>query len=165
MVSGIFAGDPERLSLEAAFPDVGDLERRHRSLIAGAFRSKSPRRRHYSFRNGMGSLTEALAQRLGTAVRTNVRVAAISAGRNGSYLIEGDDPAGKPVTEVSARSVVVATPAAAAAGLIATLDPGLGRLFSSIESAPVVSASIATVLDCWGVCSLPPHSRAPRRPM
>ncbi len=68
MVSGIFAGDPERLSLEAAFPDLGALERRHRNLLAGFFQSKPAKRRYYSFRNGMGALTEALARHLGNSL-------------------------------------------------------------------------------------------------
>ena len=143
VVSGIFAGDPERLSLEAAFPDVGDLERKHRSLIAGAFTSKSPKRRYYSFRNGMGALTETLAQRLGTAVRTGVKALAIAAEGNGCYRIDCDGATGKPEFAVRTRSVVVGTPAAAAAGMMSALDPALGPLCRSIESAPVVSASMA----------------------
>lgn len=144
MVSGIYAGDPERLSLEAAFPDLYDLERKHRSLAVGAFKSKPAKRRHYSFRNGMGALTEALAQRLGTAVRTGINAVAIADEGNGCYRVDGVDAAsGKPALTVSARSVVVATPAAAAAPLMSTLDPPLGRLLRSIESAPVVSVSMA----------------------
>ena len=42
MVSGIFAGDPERLSLEAAFPDLGALERRHRNCWLGSSKASLP---------------------------------------------------------------------------------------------------------------------------
>jgi len=144
MIAGIFAGDPERLSLDAAFPDLGDLERKHRSLIAGAFKNKPAKRRHYSFRNGMGALTEALAQHLGTAARTGIKSVAILAEGNGCYRIDGDDAtSGGPALQVRAGSVVIATPAAAASEMMSALDPAFGRLFRSIESAPVVCASMA----------------------
>lgn len=144
MVSGIFAGDPERLSLEAAFPDLGALERQHRNLLAGVFQSKPAKRRYYSFRNGMGALTEALARRLGTAVRTGIQAVAIAAEGNGCYRIDSDDPTtGKRALQVQTRSVVIATPATLAAELVGSLDPVLAQMFRSIEGAPVVSAGLA----------------------
>jgi oxygen-dependent protoporphyrinogen oxidase len=116
VVSGVCAGDLERLSLDAVFPEIGTLERNYRSLAAGAFKNKPAKRHHYSFRNGMGALTEALAQRLGT---------------------------GGPIVQFRSGRVIIATPAAAAAEMMSTLDPAFGTLLGSIESAPVVTASMA----------------------
>lgn len=142
MVAGIFAGDPAQLSLAAAFPDLSDMERKHRSLVAGAFQHKPVKRRHYSFRNGMGSLTEALARHLGTAVRTGITAARIAAVKDGCYRIDCDDAVGGAV-QIFTRNVAIATPAPAVAELMSTLDPALVRLFQSIEYTPVVSASMA----------------------
>jgi oxygen-dependent protoporphyrinogen oxidase len=142
MVAGIFAGDPAQLSLEAAFPDLSEVERKHRSLVAGAFQIRPANRRHYSFRNGMGSLTEALAQHLGSAVRTGIRALRIAADANRCYRIDCDDPA-SGTCQVCTRSVVIAVPAPAAGELMSALDPTLVRLFRSIGFAPVVSASMA----------------------
>ncbi|NBD37590.1 MAG: protoporphyrinogen oxidase [Verrucomicrobia bacterium] len=73
LVSGIFAGDPDRLSLTHAFPKVWNLEQTYGSLIGGALRLRRHRRkagikpfksRLISFRDGLAELTAALAQPL-----------------------------------------------------------------------------------------------------
>jgi oxygen-dependent protoporphyrinogen oxidase len=144
MISGICAGDPERLSLDAAFPELGNLEQRHRSLAVAAFRKRPTARHHYSFRNGMGVLTEALTQRLGPAIRTGIKATAITAEGRGQYRIDCEDPTtGRQAPRVLAHSVIVAAPAAAAVAMMSALDPCLERLLGGIESAPVVTASLA----------------------
>jgi oxygen-dependent protoporphyrinogen oxidase len=92
----------------------------------------------------MGALTEALAQHVGSALRTGIKATAITADSSGHYRIDCEDPiSGKQALQVFARSVIIATPAAAAAEMMSALDPSLGPLFASIESAPVVTASLA----------------------
>jgi oxygen-dependent protoporphyrinogen oxidase len=143
MIAGICAGDPERLSLDAVFPDLGKLERKHRSLLAGAFGRKSARRHHYSFRNGMGALTEALSNRLGKVLHTGIKAVAVAADGNG-YRIDAEDSAnGTRVFQLRSRGVVIAAPAALAAGMMSTLSPALERLLAGIESASAVTAGIA----------------------
>ena len=39
-VSGIYAGDPERLSLRAAFPSLHDFEMKYGSVLRGAMKSR-----------------------------------------------------------------------------------------------------------------------------
>src|ERR1700689_1175047 len=39
--SGVYAGDPEKLSLKAAFPQVDQWERQHGSVLRGAMKSRS----------------------------------------------------------------------------------------------------------------------------
>jgi protoporphyrinogen/coproporphyrinogen III oxidase len=136
MVCGIYAGDPERLSLDATFPAVRDLERSHRRLVAGLFRSHPVKRSVYSFRNGMGTLTEALAGKLGSALRRGAKVAGISAGENAPYRIEFCEG-------VEASAVILAIPASVAAGLLKRLAPAAAQLLGSIRNAPVVSATLA----------------------
>jgi oxygen-dependent protoporphyrinogen oxidase len=168
MVAGVCAGDPERLSLDALFPTLGTLERKHRSLLAGAFGRKSPRRRHYSFRNGMGTLTEALASRLGPALRTGVKAVAIGADGRGGYRIGIEESNGAPEGQFKSRNVVIAVPATAAAGMMSTLDTAFGPLFGAIESAPAVTAGIAFSLGDFidgaprGYGLLRPHCQGTR---
>jgi protoporphyrinogen/coproporphyrinogen III oxidase len=135
MVSGIYAGDPERLSLDATFAAIRDLERAHSRLLVAAFLSKPARRLVYTFRNGMGTLTESLARRIGPALRTRVDVAGISARANGRYRIEGCDG-------IEARTVIFATAATIAGDIVKRLDPALARSLRSIRNAPVLSAGI-----------------------
>ena len=82
-VAGVFAGDPERLSVRHSFPLLAELERAHGSLVRGllakararrrlpeAERPPRPDPRPFSFRRGMQALPDALAAHLGEAVRT-----------------------------------------------------------------------------------------------
>lgn len=72
-VSGIYAGDPERLSIRYAFPRLWALENNHRSIILGTLairkgkhkniHSTSPTRT-ISFRDGLAGLPLALAASL-----------------------------------------------------------------------------------------------------
>src|SRR5262249_61224455 len=90
--SGIYAGDPERLSLRAAFPAIYKAEQRAGSVVRGMFReakaSKTSATANHrrpaliSLRPGNEALTSALAAKLGTRPRYNVAVRFIAkAGR------------------------------------------------------------------------------------
>src|SRR6266404_465477 len=74
-VSGIYAGDPERLSLRAAFPQLYEAEASAGSVIRGMRRvaksRKAPRERPtlLSFRNGNETLVQALAAKVGSRLR------------------------------------------------------------------------------------------------
>lgn len=63
MVAGIYAGDPETLSVRHAFPKLYQLEQDHGSFIRGAIakRKGGPRREILSFRDGLQTLTDRLA--------------------------------------------------------------------------------------------------------
>lgn len=90
-VSGVYAGDPERLSVSHAFPRLAALEREHgsiiRGMIAGAKRSRAartssgianPRATMVSFLDGMGTLPQAIADDLGAGtILRSTRVVAI----------------------------------------------------------------------------------------
>ncbi len=88
MVTGIFGGDAERLSVEAAFPRLVALEREHGSLIRGMIRRRraaraqgataggpgGPGGRLSSFPLGTQELVDALASRLGDRVALESRL-------------------------------------------------------------------------------------------
>jgi oxygen-dependent protoporphyrinogen oxidase len=136
MVCGVYAGDPEQLSLDATFPAIRGLERSHTRLVAGLLRSRPVARSVYSFRNGMGTLTESLASKLGSALRRDAKVAGITTRGNGRYRIEGCEG-------VEAQAVILATAAGVAAGLVKQVTPAAAHLLGTIRNAPVVSASLA----------------------
>lgn len=102
-VSGVYAGDAEKLSVLAAFPSLANLETGYgglfRGMVAkarGARRAKKSagavldkaaptRRRLVSFQSGMESLPASLASRLGEDLMTEVgdlRVGAAGRGSN-----------------------------------------------------------------------------------
>ncbi|MEL5848875.1 MAG: protoporphyrinogen oxidase [Candidatus Igneacidithiobacillus chanchocoensis] len=67
-VSGVYAGDPERLSLAASLPRLAQMEKEHGSLLGAALRGrrrKGSKSRLLSFAGGMQSLPQGIAVRLG----------------------------------------------------------------------------------------------------
>lgn len=73
MVGGIYAGNPDHLAVKYAFPKLWNLEQEHGSFIRGAFRKKAagPKTEIISFRDGLQSLPQRIAERLGNRVRFN----------------------------------------------------------------------------------------------
>src|SRR5213594_2641389 len=72
-VSGVYAGDPDRLSARSAFPILSDLERKHGSVLKGGLiasfrKTNKPRRprRLCSFRKGLQTLPRCLAGKIGS---------------------------------------------------------------------------------------------------
>lgn len=85
-VAGVFAGDPERLSLRHAFPRLHALEQEHGSLFGGLIRHVLRRRGNddppsrsglFSFREGLQQLPHALARALGPSVEYETTVTAL----------------------------------------------------------------------------------------
>ena len=66
-VTGIFAGDPKKLSVQAAFPMLQTMEKDYGSLIKAQKDMKAraaAKPRLLSFKNGLGTLTQALANKV-----------------------------------------------------------------------------------------------------
>lgn len=86
LVGGIYAGDPEKLSLPHAFPKLHALDQNHGGLIRGgiakmraarANKGPKPRKRIISFKDGMAELPEKLAAALGESLHTAVSINSI----------------------------------------------------------------------------------------
>jgi oxygen-dependent protoporphyrinogen oxidase len=147
VVAGIYAGDPERLSAEAALPQLVGAERAGKSLLEALLRSreKSPSqghgvspsgvgmRRMVSFRRGMGCLIEALEQSLSQQIRRNSPVQSVS--REGSkWRVEvGGDVPESMLVDV----VVSAMPAPAAKIALGGLSFNLKQSLGGVPTAPV----------------------------
>ena len=140
-VSGVYAGDPEKLSLRAAFPSLEEWEREYGSVLRGAMKSRSPREKGppplCSFRQGMAALTQAIARNLKESVQTGAHVGGLGRAEapGGSYRIQINRN-GKDET-MSAGAVVLATPAYTASCIIASMSASLAETLSGIAYAPV----------------------------
>lgn len=142
-VAGIYAGDAERISVAAAFPRLRALERQYGSLLKGQVRGARERRASgevarnsagsFTFRNGMQTLTDALARAL-AGLECEVRATGI-AREAASFVVTGMR-GGESLTR-RARSVVLAVPAPAAGALVSELAPDAARALARIEYAPV----------------------------
>jgi oxygen-dependent protoporphyrinogen oxidase len=149
-VAGVYAGDPERLSVQAAFPRLHALEQRYRSLIRGQILGARERARDrerskstassFSFRDGMQTLTDALARGL-HGLETGIRVTRLGKDENGLFEVEGERSGGRVAAR--SRAVVLAVPADAAASLVRPAAPGAAAALDAIPYAPV--AVVASV--------------------
>lgn len=102
-VSGVYAGDPERLSVREAFPALHELELEHGSLLRGQWcearaRKKrgEPSRRNapkLSFPEGLETLPRTLASILGDCVRVGTSVGRIHRNREGKWLLDEESQA------------------------------------------------------------------------
>ncbi|HZT75908.1 MAG TPA: protoporphyrinogen oxidase [Vicinamibacterales bacterium] len=167
LLAGIHGGDPEQLSMRAAFPRFMELEAKYRSVIAGlrfarvtaqgstsaggrASAAPSP---FVALPDGMRELTAALAAALpADALHVGVGVDAIDR-RGGEYRLRLTDG-----TTSTVSRVIVATPPRVATRLLATLDERLGdrsARLSATSSAVTIAlgyrrGAIAHPLDGTG---------------
>jgi protoporphyrinogen/coproporphyrinogen III oxidase len=83
LIAGIYAGDPQKLSVQHAFPKLLEAEQKHGSLIKGQLfgggeqKSGEVSRRNakmFSFDDGLQVLTDALAAQLGDSLKLNTQV-------------------------------------------------------------------------------------------
>ena len=106
-VSGIYAGDPENLSVRHAFPRLWNLENNYGSFILGAIAlqlgwgkgGKNPHRlspaQMVSFRSGMSSLPQAIAEKLPKeSITLNSQITEIKRSDSGWHL-QWTDAAGE----------------------------------------------------------------------
>jgi protoporphyrinogen/coproporphyrinogen III oxidase len=145
LIGGIWAGNPDRLSIETTAPQLAALRDRGPSLMraaaearAAALGTSGERPVFLTPRRGMAQLVSALAGALGDQVRTGQPVGAIEPLGFHASSRWRVDPVG-----IAADAVVVATPAYAAAPLVAPYAPGAGRTLAAIEHASVAMVALA----------------------
>jgi oxygen-dependent protoporphyrinogen oxidase len=169
-VSTIFFGDAQKIGMHSAFPALVEWEHSRGSLVRGAIRAYRAKRDRTtkspedgssqnlkrgdlrvtdalpslgSFKEGMGTLTECLAKKLGNDLSFGTPVKSITARNAGDegkprwriHLSGGD--------EISTDAIVIATPAYAAAPLLKESEPKLSALLAAIKHAPMNVVSLA----------------------
>lgn len=161
LMSGIYAGNAEQMSLRATFPRFFELEQQYGSVVRGMMATKKstapgstsgPRRTMFvSLKHGLGDIVTALISRLiqqGVELRLGSQVDALRVrshelGRWTYDLILQDRSA------LSADAIVLATPAFVSAELLRPLSPIAGGL---LELIPYTStATIAMTFPAQAV--------------
>jgi oxygen-dependent protoporphyrinogen oxidase len=145
-VSGIYAGDAERLSLRASFPKIHEFEATYGSVLRGAMKTRrakgTPRAALSSFRDGMETLPRAIAARLGGSLLLETSVTGLRHGKaNGKPWFEVDITRLNHSETLPASAVVIATPTNIASQILRGLSDDFAAVFSRIEYAPVAIVS------------------------
>ncbi|MGZ8431075.1 MAG: protoporphyrinogen oxidase [Candidatus Deferrimicrobiaceae bacterium] len=168
MVTGIFAGDPDRMSLASCFPLIHDLERKYGGLVKGMIalqreRKKAGEKREMSagpggvlmsFDHGVQALTDLLADRLSDGLHLGVKINRVTR-REGKILLSLEE--GGRQGEIDTDIAVLATPAYAAAGLLEGLDASFREALAAIPYSPISvvalgydKAALGNPLDGFG---------------
>ena len=140
LMSGIYGGDGDQLSLQATFPNLRTLELEHGSVLGGLAAQPSPAADYppfVSFRQGMETFAQRLTQSLERTRILKRWITDYVESRDGRYAV--GTRFGGPF---EADGVVLAVPAFSVAKLLSVLDPELSRLHSEI---PLASSAIVTL--------------------
>lgn len=156
MVSGIFAGDAEQLSLRACFPRMHQMDAQYRSLVRAMIAKRRERRaengvgapagRLTSFTGGMEDLVRTAATGLGPVVRTHQNVTSLQV-RSGAGRTAGPRLVGARAFSlvcngrlIEADAVVLAGPAHQSADL---LHPFASEAASQLRAIPTAPLAVA----------------------
>lgn len=152
LLGGVYAGRADELSMAATMPALFREMRHERSLltatrrVAGGGMEAAGARRGIPFRGvvgGVGRVPGAMAAALvgnGVQIRTRSTVRALQQTSSGWQVEIG--AAGRPEV-LDADAVIVATPAAPAARLLADAAPAAAMELSEIEAASVAVIALA----------------------
>jgi protoporphyrinogen/coproporphyrinogen III oxidase len=138
LLSGVYGGDPKRLSIASVMPRFVEMERTTGSLARALMTSKSdtpsgtPLFR--TLKRGLGSLVDKLSSYANVAHDT---VDALQQVPEGGFRMRVGD------SWMEASSVILACPAWAAAYLLGTVD---GILARALEQTPYTSSAIVTLI-------------------
>ncbi len=141
-VSGIYAGDPEKISLRAAFPTVYEAEKSAGSIVRGmksvAKKRTGPRAKPtlVSFRLGNQTLPDALAIKLGHSLRTNTVASKLGKENDGLFTLHSTGE------QFQCKHLVITTPTSAASNLLRDVAPFSAHVLAQIEYASVAVVSL-----------------------
>jgi oxygen-dependent protoporphyrinogen oxidase len=155
LLGGLFAGDVDRLSVKATFPELAAWERSHGSLIRGArAASRAARERKAApmflrLRGGLARLTGALADGLGPEIlRCGMTAHEVRREATALSVRAGGEA-------VAADAVVLATPAFVTADLVEGFAP---LAASALRAIPYVSTAVVLLVYPEGTGSALPVS-------
>ncbi|UHA72578.1 protoporphyrinogen oxidase [Paenibacillus sp. 481] len=151
LLAGIYAGDMRKLSLQATFPQFGEVERKHGSIIRGMIASRTAgqsvpglpdvakKTTFLTFRRGLGSLVERMEQVLRDNVqfKTGVEALRIAKCDDGQrYEVQLSDGA-----VLQASRIIVTTPSNFAAPLLRDhIDVSALEAIEHVSVANVITA-------------------------
>jgi len=152
LMSGIYAGDGDSLSLLSTFPYLRELEARHGSLVRGALAERARRSKNgggpasgsrslfLTPLSGLGEIVDALVAVLeswGTGMIRGNGARRLDR-EDGRYRLELDDG-----SCLEAEAMILAAPAYVVADLLAGIAPSLAGELRAIEYATTATVSLA----------------------
>jgi protoporphyrinogen/coproporphyrinogen III oxidase len=158
LMTGIYGGDGDRLSVQATFPQLRVLELEHGSLLHSLSAPPPADMPPFvSLRDGMGRFVDALRDAFERTQLLTGREAVRVSHDDAGFTVELAD-----AETIAADGVVIATPAYVTAELLADLDSELSATHAEIPYASSVVVTLgfsrADILPLDGYGYLVPHS-------
>lgn len=164
LISGIYAGDVNKLSIHNTFKVFAEMEAQYGSVVKGMFKrlkqrkkedkqvenkidelltaSKSPMAgKLLSFKNGMGELTGALEKELKPFIKTGSDIIAVERSGEKFRITSKNDTAQETMSAIH-DLLIIATPPTVAASLIKTVAPELVTDLDAIKSSTISVVSL-----------------------
>jgi oxygen-dependent protoporphyrinogen oxidase len=147
-VAGVYAGNPEQLSVQLAFPKLYALEKEYGGLIKGMIGGRKKRKQRgekskaaakmFSFQQGLTTLTQAIGERLQGKILTNASVRVWNSKQNGNQNLPAVEVTHNGSTfALEADAIVFATPAYVTAEFLTPFAPQTANLLQEIYYPPV----------------------------
>jgi len=150
-VAGVYAGNPEDLSVKSAFPKLYALEEDYGGLIVGTIRSIRKRKKRkeqskqsakmLSFKDGMQVLPKAIATVLGNRIKLNADVVSIRKTGEGKFGVTYKN--GAQTLTLLADIVLSTVPAYKASDLFSDFDNKFKAHCADIYYPPVLVIYLA----------------------
>ena len=152
MLAGIYASDPELMSINSTFPMFVQTEQKYRSLILGMLarkrqqmihqakvpKGKQPFSLFMTLKNGLDEMVETLVEKAtNITFRAGTKVMDLSRAEEGWRLTLNDG------SFINADAVILATPAKISAHLIEQTSPKVASLLNRIRYVSTATVSIA----------------------
>ncbi len=155
LITGIYAGDPKRLSARSIFPKLKDLEDQYGSIIKGFLKSKKQmstesfdpevmavsKRKLVSFKGGMGVLVDTLYDKCCSFIEYGVEVKSITFQDN--YKASISYHHNDSIKTIEADHVIFTTPAYVTSNWLKGLSSELSDLLAGIDYAHIHVACLA----------------------
>ena len=168
-LSGVYAGDVRKLSVDAVFPKFKELETKFNSVALGLllsqeFKKAFKKLNTYSFIYGMETLTDALYENLKSKTTLNAKDIEITKAKD--FFIVNFKVNNKPISYTTS-SVLLAMPAYEIANFSHLLPSNYISDFLSIEYVPIATINqsvdkslVKKELDGFGfLCTKEPHRK------
>ncbi|MGD9486480.1 MAG: protoporphyrinogen oxidase [Calditrichaceae bacterium] len=144
-VAGVFAGLPEKLCVQSAFPKLYEVEQKYGSLIKGTIRGARERRKSketskqrakmFSFEDGLQTVIDALVNELGNNLVTESQITGISKMKDGGYEVSYRNREEEFL--IRTKSVLLTVPAHVYEKLPFHFEVTPGAFFKTIPYPPV----------------------------
>lgn len=147
-ISGVYAGKADKISVQAAFHRLWLMEKDQGSIFKGMLARMKARKANrkagryvasnalISFKQGMQSVTNALAKQLAEQISLQQSVVSLAKQADGWQATTAQGQ------EFQAKKVVLTLDAPQAARLLTPLSPVAGELLRSIESPPLAVVAL-----------------------